>query len=74
MLVVFQPGNDGPTSGIALTIAGVTACAVYTVLSSRYLIEASTVTVVLVQQVAAVAGSAVVASRSAEHGAERVET
>ena len=34
----------------------------------------STVTVVLVQQVAAVAGSAVVASRSGEHGAERVET
>jgi probable blue pigment (indigoidine) exporter len=36
-----------------LTIAGVAACAVYTVLSSRYLIEATTVSVVFVQQITA---------------------
>ena len=51
-LVVFQPGYASGV-GIALTIAGVTACAVYTVLSSRFLIEASTVSVVFVQQVTA---------------------
>lgn len=55
VLVVFQPGNNGSTSGIALTIAGVAACAAYTVLSSKYLVEASTVSVVLVQQAAALA-------------------
>lgn len=55
VLVVFQPGNHGSASGIALTIAGVAACAAYTVLSSKYLIEASTVSVVLVQQIAALA-------------------
>jgi drug/metabolite transporter (DMT)-like permease len=53
VLVVFQPGNDASTTGIALTLAGVAACAVYTVLSSKFLVEASTVTVVLVQQVSA---------------------
>ena len=39
--------------GIWLTVTGVAACAVYTVLSSRYLIEATTVSVVFVQQVTA---------------------
>lgn len=55
VLVVFQPGTNGSTPGIALTIAGVAACAAYTLLSSKYLVEASTVGVVLVQQVAALA-------------------
>lgn len=52
VLVVFQPGHASGV-GIVLTIAGVAACAVYTVLSSRYLIEATTVSVVFVQQVTA---------------------
>ena len=55
VLVVFQPGNNGSTSGIALTVGGVAACAAYTVFSSKYLVEASTVSVVLVQQLAALA-------------------
>lgn len=55
VLIVFQPGNNGSGSGITLTVAGVAACAAYTVLSSKYLVEASTVSVVLVQQVAALA-------------------
>jgi probable blue pigment (indigoidine) exporter len=58
-LVVFQPGNRATGLGIALTIAGVGACAIYTVLSSRYLADASTLGVVLVQQAAAL-GFAVV--------------
>ena len=52
VLVVFQPGHASAL-GIMLTIAGVAACAIYTVLSSRYLIEATTVSVVFVQQVTA---------------------
>ena len=52
MLVVFQPGHASPI-GVTLTIAGVAACAVYTVLSSRFLAEATTVSVVFVQQLTA---------------------
>ena len=52
MLVVFQPGHAAAL-GVGLTVAGVAACAVYTVLSSRYLIEATTASVVFVQQVTA---------------------
>ena len=52
VLVVFQPGYASGV-GIVLTIAGVAACAVYTVLSSRFLIEATTVSVVFVQQITA---------------------
>jgi drug/metabolite transporter (DMT)-like permease len=53
VLVVFQPGSEATAAGVALTIAGVAACAVYTVLSSRFLIAASSLSVVFVQQVAA---------------------
>jgi probable blue pigment (indigoidine) exporter len=58
-LVVFQPGNRATGLGIALTVAGVGACAIYTVLSSKYLADVSTLGVVLVQQAAAL-GFAVV--------------
>jgi probable blue pigment (indigoidine) exporter len=58
-LVVFQPGNRATGLGIALAVAGVGACAIYTVLSSKYLADASTLGVVLVQQTAAL-GFAVV--------------
>ncbi len=52
-LVVFRPGNEATASGVVLSVAGVAACAVYTFLSSKYLAEASSLSVVLVQQVAA---------------------
>ena len=52
LLVVFQPGHASAL-GVGLTVAGVAACAVYTVLSSRFLVEATTVSVVFVQQVTA---------------------
>jgi probable blue pigment (indigoidine) exporter len=58
-LVVLQPGNRATGLGVVLTIAGVGACAVYTVLSSKFLAETSTLGVVLVQQAAAL-GFAVV--------------
>lgn len=53
VLVVAQPGLRLSTIGVALTLAGVGACAVYTVLSSRYLGDESTLGVVRTQQSAA---------------------
>jgi probable blue pigment (indigoidine) exporter len=55
ILVVFQPGARADTLGIALTVAGVGACAAYTVMSSQLLDTASSLSVVLLQQVAALA-------------------
>ena len=55
VLVVLHGDSHGSTTGVLLTIAGVAACAVYTVLSSRYLVDAATVMVVLVQQITALA-------------------
>lgn len=49
-LVVAQPGIQLSTVGVTLTIAGVAACALYTVMSSRYLGDESTLVVVLLQQ------------------------
>ena len=57
LLVVAQPGLRLSTIGVAPTLAGVKACAVYTVLSSRYLGDESTLGVVLTQQSAALAFS-----------------
>ncbi|MGZ4739048.1 MAG: DMT family transporter [Ilumatobacteraceae bacterium] len=55
VLVVLHGNSHGSTTGVLLTIAGVAACALYTVLSSRYLVDAATVMVVLVQQITALA-------------------
>ncbi len=53
VLVVFQPGSQATVAGVLLTVAGVAACAVYTVLSSKFIVEASSLSVVLVQQLSA---------------------
>lgn len=53
LLVVFVPGGGVEPAGVALTVAGVAACAIDTVLSSCFLADASSLSVVLVQQVAA---------------------
>ena len=53
ILVVFQPVTQASMTGIALTVAGVGACATYTVLSTEFLADASSLSVVLAQQVAA---------------------
>jgi drug/metabolite transporter (DMT)-like permease len=50
LLVVAQPGIRLSVVGVLLTVAGVGACAVYTVLSSRYLGDSATLGVVLLQQ------------------------
>jgi drug/metabolite transporter (DMT)-like permease len=55
LLVVAQPDVELSAVGVVLTLAGVGACAVYTVVSSRYLGSASTLGVVLLQQSSALA-------------------
>jgi probable blue pigment (indigoidine) exporter len=50
VLVVGQPGIQLSTVGVTLTLTGVGACALYTVLSSKYLGDESTLGVVLLQQ------------------------
>lgn len=52
-LVVWQSQTAGDALGIALTVAGVGACAVYTVLCRKLLTEDTALRVVLVQQVSA---------------------
>lgn len=55
LLVVHRPGAAGNGVGVALTLAAVAACAFYTVLARRLLLDDASVSVVLVQQVAALA-------------------
>lgn len=57
-LVVFQPGGDADLLGVILTLAGVACCAVYTVFAKRVMTgvqEESDLSIVRVQQVAALA-------------------
>lgn len=46
----IDPGASGDATGIGLTIAAVSACAVYAVLTRRLLLDDSSLEVVLVQQ------------------------
>lgn len=55
LLVLYRPGASGDAIGIALTVGAVTACAFYTVLTRRLLLDDSSLAVVLVQQLAALA-------------------
>ena len=51
LLVVFDPGATGSLFGVGMTLAGVVACAVYTVATRRWLLGSdSTFGVVLAQQ------------------------
>ena len=50
LLVILVPGNRGRMAGIALTLAGVAACAVYTVISRKWIEADSTMAIVAVQQ------------------------
>ncbi len=61
LLVLYQPGASGDAIGIALTAGAVSACAFYTVLTRRLLLDDSSVEVVLVQQVAALCFAVVTA-------------
>ncbi|HEX2154454.1 MAG TPA: DMT family transporter [Acidimicrobiia bacterium] len=51
--VVAQPGTTGRVAGIALTLAGVAACALYTVVAGKLMAAESTLEVVAAQQLAA---------------------
>jgi probable blue pigment (indigoidine) exporter len=53
VLVVYSPGPSGSPTGVALTVAAVAACAVYTVLARRWLLDDASLTVALTQQAAA---------------------
>ena len=62
LLVVYQPGATGDAAGITLTLVSVGFCAVYTVLTRRLLLDDSSLSVVLAQQVAALVFAIVLAS------------
>jgi drug/metabolite transporter (DMT)-like permease len=53
LMVVYRPGPSGGGTGGALTVAAVTACALYTVLVRGLLLDDASVSVALVQQSAA---------------------
>jgi drug/metabolite transporter (DMT)-like permease len=53
ILVVFQPGAQLTVVGVGLTLAGVAACAAYTVLSSDVVADADPLSIVAFQQQAA---------------------
>jgi drug/metabolite transporter (DMT)-like permease len=55
ILVVFQPGAALTMLGVGLTLAGVAACATYTVLSSEVVTDVDPLSIVAVQQNAALA-------------------
>jgi probable blue pigment (indigoidine) exporter len=65
-LVLYGPGTGGELLGVALTLAGVACCAVYTVASRRWLAESdATASVVAGQQAYALAFALVLASGAA---------
>lgn len=68
LLVIYRPGVAGDMVGVALTVAAVTACACYTVLTRRLLLDDSSLLVALVQQVAALTFAVLVAGASAVVG------
>ena len=53
LLVLYRPGAAGDGIGISLTVGAVAACAFYTVLTRRLLLDDGSLEVVLVQQGAA---------------------
>ena len=62
LLVVYQPGATGDAVGITLTVVSIGFCALYTVLTRRMLLDDSSLTVVLAQQVAALLFAVVLAT------------
>jgi probable blue pigment (indigoidine) exporter len=55
IVVVSTPGAHGSPAGVALTLAAVVACALYTVLTRRLILDDGSLVVVLGQQVLALA-------------------
>jgi drug/metabolite transporter (DMT)-like permease len=51
LLVIYEPGSAGTPIGVALTVAGVACCAIYTVVTRHWISSSdSTVQVVVAQQ------------------------
>lgn len=50
LLVIYQPGSTGTPLGVALTVAGVACCAIYTVVTRRWLATAASTSQVIVSQ------------------------
>jgi probable blue pigment (indigoidine) exporter len=68
LLVVFEPGGQGQPVGVALTLLGVAACAVYTVITKKWMISESTLQVVALQQVSALTFAVLLLGVSAAAG------
>jgi len=68
VLLIVQQRGGGTTPGIALTLAGVACCALYTVLCRRLLLDDATLPIVLVQQLAALGFAIVLAAAFAATG------
>jgi probable blue pigment (indigoidine) exporter len=63
LLVIYQPGGAGSPLGVILTVAGVACCAIYTIITRRWLSTAdSTAQVVLAQQAYALAFALILVS------------
>lgn len=62
LLVVYQPGATGEVVGMTLTLVSVGFCALYTILTRRLLLDDSSLTVVLLQQSAALGFAVVLAT------------
>ncbi len=68
LLVLYRPGASGDAIGISLTLGAVTACAVYTVLTRRLLLDDGSLEVVLAQQLAALCFAVALAGTAAATG------
>jgi probable blue pigment (indigoidine) exporter len=53
LFIIFEPSNGDHPLGVALTLLGVAACAVYTVITRKWMVTESTLQVVTLQQASA---------------------
>jgi probable blue pigment (indigoidine) exporter len=60
LLVIYQPGSTGTPLGVALSVAGVACCAIYTVVTRRWIASSDSTAQVVVAQQAYALGLAVV--------------
>ncbi len=65
LLVIYQPGSTGTPLGVALTVAGVACCAIYTVVTRRWISSSDSTAQVVVAQQAYALGFAFVLVASA---------
>lgn len=73
LLVIYSPGATADPRGITLTVGAVAACATYTVLTRRLLLDDATVKVALVQQAAALTAALLIAGGAAVAGLSDLE-